>query len=269
MSTPTSPRIDQGEKTPLLGHHSEGSPKNKKDQTISQIAQKTVEIQPDRVSGIQREITIQQTLQLKDGTYVGEVLNGKPHGKGKFTYLNKFSHQFFDGEFKDGFINGKGILKYRNGKICEGKWENGKMNGYGKITFITGGILEGIFVNGNLSGEGKRITVYGDFYEGDFLNGQFHGFGTCKYSNGSVYQGEWQNGTQHGEGCFTSANGDTYTGQFERNRYHGQGVLIKAGTRMAGTWQEGKHLSGQWGSYKVVNGTRQKGMFEDSCCALM
>ena len=45
-------------------------------------------------------------LLVKEGVYVGEIKNGKPHGKGILKYTNSK----YVGEFKDGKCNGQGIL---------------------------------------------------------------------------------------------------------------------------------------------------------------
>lgn len=63
------------------------------------------------------------TVNLKYGTYTGDLKNGKPHGYGKITY--KASHQIvsskdfvanpgdtFEGEFRDGKISGLGYWKH-------------------------------------------------------------------------------------------------------------------------------------------------------------
>jgi|TARA_Y100000294_G_C8515277_1_gene320573 hypothetical protein len=55
--------------------------------------------------------------------YVGEVKNGKPHGKGTLTYPDK---------------GGKYI----------GQWKNGKYHGQGELTFFDGKKIIGNFING-------------------------------------------------------------------------------------------------------------------------
>ena len=44
------------------------------------------------------------------------------HGKGE---LNLAEDEVYIGEFKNGFPNGKGIRKWRNGDIYEGHYLNG------------------------------------------------------------------------------------------------------------------------------------------------
>lgn len=62
------------------------------------------------------------------GLYTGDVKNGKPHGHGTITYkttrrvvswLDHVAHpgDKFEGDFRDGFINGLGYLKTRDGNV--------------------------------------------------------------------------------------------------------------------------------------------------------
>ena len=67
---------------------------------------------------------MKKTIIFPDETkYVGEVKNGKPHGKGTLTYPDK------------------------GGKYV-GQWKNGKYHGQGELTFWHGDKLKGNFING-------------------------------------------------------------------------------------------------------------------------
>ena len=46
-----------------------------------------------------------ETLQYRGGTYIGEVVDGLPHGQGTWTYPNGNKYV---GEYKNGKKNGKG-----------------------------------------------------------------------------------------------------------------------------------------------------------------
>lgn len=49
------------------------------------------------------------------GTYTGDLVEGKRHGKGKMVYD---SGNTYEGEFKDGNFDGKGVYSW-NGKLFE------------------------------------------------------------------------------------------------------------------------------------------------------
>jgi len=68
------------------------------------------------------------TVTLGYGTYTGDLKNGKPHGHGTITYkksrrIVSWSDEMaspgdkFEGDFRDGVINGLGYLKTRDGNV--------------------------------------------------------------------------------------------------------------------------------------------------------
>ena len=80
--------------------------------------------------------------------YKGQFNEGKINGYGKIVFLeNKEGNGEYEGFFKDNNIEGKGIMKWKNGNIYEGDMKNGKMNGFGKFTPYQGFPIEGIFRN--------------------------------------------------------------------------------------------------------------------------
>lgn len=241
MASALSLRTDSGERTPLL------SPPNSTDgnDRVQRVILDAMESQPSSAPRKIDQASIHQTLTIKDGTYVGEVLDGKPHGWGKITYFKQFEQKSFEGEFRNGLAHGKGVVTYKNGKVHDGMWENNKANGYAIVT-----------------------NEDGSKYEGNFLNAKYHGTGTYQYSNGDRYTGNWQNGKKHGQGIQKWSDGDQYSGEFKDGEVHGEGTLIKCSTRLSGTWVKGELKTGTWGPYRVINGQRQKGTCEDSCCVL-
>ena len=64
-----------------------------------------------------------QTIKSSNGIYKGEVVNGKPHGKGtlKFDTGNQYT-----GEFKNGKYDGKGTYTFNDGRKVSGEWKDGK-----------------------------------------------------------------------------------------------------------------------------------------------
>jgi hypothetical protein len=53
----------------------------------------------------------------------GETLNGKPHGKGKYTFSNG---NVYEGEFYNDKLHSKGKMSYADGTIEEQIWHEGR-----------------------------------------------------------------------------------------------------------------------------------------------
>lgn len=109
-----------------------------------------------------------ETLRFDYGVYVGQVLNGKRHGKGKFNWSN--------------------------GKVYEGDWLDDKLTGKGKYTWPEGDIYEGDWLDGKRTGKGKYTWPNGNIYEGDFMTGKLTGTGTLTYADGRIESGQWKDG---------------------------------------------------------------------------
>jgi hypothetical protein len=115
-------------------------------------------------------VLMKKTINFPDEIkYVGEVKNGKPHGKGTLTYPDKGGK--YVGQWKNGKYHGKGKLNY-GGKQGEyiGEFKNGKCDGYGE--FKQRGVQK---------------------YSGNWKNGKYHGQGTLKHYK-EEYTGIFKNG---------------------------------------------------------------------------
>ena len=138
-----------------------------------------------RKEGIQSLIQENETLQ-NDGvaerngnaqgdgwSYWGDLdENGKPHGKGKFTW--------------------------ESGLVYEGDFKNGKQDGQGTTTMPNGHVIyTGGYKNGEMHGYGKKTNVDGSSYNGDFINGKKYGYGVSTDKDGNVTKGNWINGVGH------------------------------------------------------------------------
>ena len=84
-----------------------------------------------------------------DYHYKGEFNGNKINGYGKIQFFNsKDGETEYEGFFKDNNIEGKGIMKWKNGNIYDGQMKYGKMNGYGKLYQKNMIVNEGYFING-------------------------------------------------------------------------------------------------------------------------
>ncbi len=63
----------------------------------------------------------------KGDTYVGEHIDGKPHGQGTYTFANGGK---YTGEFKDDTRNGQGTFTFANGDKYTGEFKDGFLNLY-------------------------------------------------------------------------------------------------------------------------------------------
>ena len=125
------------------------------------------------------------------------------------------------GEWKNGKPNGKGTYTYDNGEIYEGDHKNGLRNGSGIYTFLNGnGYWSGEFKDGKLHGKG--ISCIGKFeWSGEFKDGKLPE-GTLSFNGIGIYVGELKDGKMHGKGKMTYADGTVKEGLFENGRFIGE-----------------------------------------------
>ena len=79
------------------------------------------------VSGAQK-ITLGTCVTRDKGNYNGEMVAGKPHGKGKVAYQNG---NRFEGEYVKGKRQGYGIYTFFDGEKYEGQWFQDQQHGQG------------------------------------------------------------------------------------------------------------------------------------------
>lgn len=134
------------------------------------------------------------SAKSKEGdSYVGEMKDNLPHGKGEITRADGSK---YDGEFQDGERSGKGTLKFASGEVYSGEWKNGRMDGKGELT----------------SADGKQK------YTGEFKDDVPHGLGVMMYEDGSKYEGEWSEGKLHGKGKHTAKDGSSQEETWENGQ---------------------------------------------------
>ena len=63
-----------------------------------------------------------------------------------------YDNGYYIGELKNGKRHGKGTYYWNAGDKYEGEWKNGKRNGYGIMTFADGSIKEGQWVDSEFIG---------------------------------------------------------------------------------------------------------------------
>tara|TARA_B100000700_G_C14278889_1_gene504952 strand:+ start:99 stop:470 length:372 start_codon:yes stop_codon:yes gene_type:complete len=121
---------------------------------------------------VKKEKIKKEIIEYKDAVYVGETKNGKFHGKGEFTVtkikeldekdeLNTvLEMEEYKGEFKNGLLDGKGIITYVNGCTFEGRFKKGLKHGKG----ILKDPLGNVFIDTTMN-----IPLEGEWYEDEFI----------------------------------------------------------------------------------------------------
>lgn len=104
----------------------------------------------------------------------------------------------WSGKCANGKAEGRGVLQwFRDGKPTgryEGEYRGGRMNGRGVYAFSNGNRYEGDWLNDDFHGRGAFIYANGNRYDGEFRNDRPNGVGTYKRADGTTYSGSWTNG---------------------------------------------------------------------------
>jgi hypothetical protein len=168
----------------------------------------------------------------------------------------------YEGEFKDGLLNGWGVYYHRNGDKYEGQFSADMKCGRGTFTGINGDKYIGEF-NGDMKcGRGSIVYANGDRFVGEFKDDTMNGKGTMMYANGNQYVGDFRNGLKHGDGVFTYSSGDSCSGEFAGDLRNGRGTYIFSnGARYVGDFKDGRR-EGK-GRYIYSNGEEYIGEFKN------
>jgi len=177
-----------------------------------------------------------------EGKYFGEIVGGKPHGKGTTIYPNGFKSGDgkveLVGEWKEG--EPWNITRYNKSGEITAKWVNGVMTDKGSVVMEKSqqGILYRDTPRSKWVEGGKKWFKSGDEktqvkFEGDILNGVPNGYGSFTVPNGDKFVGEYKDGLKNGQGTYTYSNGDKYVGEWKDGLKHGQGTFtLPDGTSM-------------------------------------
>ncbi len=121
-----------------------------------------------------------------DGEYSGELIDGKPFGRGTATWPNQ-GHTYV-GEWRGGVMHGQGTATYLNGDRYDGEWVQGKRSGLGRYAHGSGDVYEGQWSNERKHGLGVDTFADGRGYRGEFRDNKFAGIGSYFTVDGAVYQ---------------------------------------------------------------------------------
>ena len=169
--------------------------------------------------------------------YEGDYKKGKPDGKGIYTWNNG---EVYDGEWKDALKHGDGIWKGINGDSYIGEWQFSKADGYGVHVWKTGDRYEGEWKACLKHGNGTDLFANGDSYIGQYKFGKPCGYGRYVWKDGSFYVGEFFDGLKCGFGKWrktTAHRSNTYEGQYYQDKKQGFGIF---------RWVSGNVYKGQY-----------------------
>lgn len=183
-----------------------------------------------------------QRLDIGNGYYLGQVINGKKEGIGAYFFNNGGK---FEGEFKNNTINGSGIYFWTNGRYFAGTWVNGKRTGYGIEVHENGTYTTQYWENEVLTQAPRpinpqRYNTSTGYYIGDLKDGKPHGRGTFYWDNGGSFEGTWVNNVIQGSGILRFANnGGVYVGCWkDGKRQFCYGLqCLSNGQKLIGYWE--------------------------------
>ena len=103
-----------------------------------------------------------------------EIKNGKINFKRYTNDIMNLEKVIFEGEYKNGNINGKVVSYGYNDEKFESSYLNGKRSGYWKEYDKKGNLrFEEDYFNGKRNGKGKEYDEKGNLiYEGEYINGE-------------------------------------------------------------------------------------------------
>ncbi|XP_077304712.1 alsin isoform X2 [Lithobates pipiens] len=213
--------------------------------------------------------TFYKDPRLKDATYDGRWLAGKPHGRGVLKWPDG---RVYDGEFRNGLEDGFG--KYtipkkslRKEDCYLGYWKDGKMCGQGTFWYANGEVYEGCFQDNNRHGHGllrsgKLTSSSPSMFIGQWVMDKKTGYGVFDdITRGEKYMGMWQDDLRQGNGLVVTQFGLYYEGAFSTNKMMGCGVLLSEDdTVYEGEFSDDWTLNGK-GVLRMSNGDCIEGVF--------
>ncbi|XP_035248403.1 alsin isoform X3 [Anguilla anguilla] len=213
--------------------------------------------------------TFYKDSRLKEATYEGRWLAGKPHGKGILkwpdgrTYIGTFKNGLEDG-FGEYLVPNKNLNKNHH---YHGHWKEGRMHGFGTYRYASGEVYEGSFQDNARHGHGilrsgKHTSSSPSVFIGHWVQDRKTGYGVFDdITRGEKYMGMWQDDQRQGNGVIVTQFGLYYEGAFSNNKMMGTGILLSEDdTAFEGEFSEDWTLSGK-GTLTMPNGDYFEGTF--------
>lgn len=170
-----------------------------------------------------------QALANEQATHFFQIFNSY---KAAYVHIKQIHREgkVEKGEYKEGLLNGIGMIIYRDGTVKKGLFTHGKLNGLGIIEYADGEREEGYYIDDLLDGEAKRTYPDNEkIEEGQFQKDKLNGLGKMTYPH-KVLEGEFKEGRLNGKGTITYVDDEVQReeGTFMDNMLHGEGKRIYA-----------------------------------------
>ena len=142
----------------------------------------------------------------ESATWSGPCKNEHADGRGTLVWQFGDATQRYEGDMRDGRLNGQGTYEFTLSSRYEGGFKDDDFDGKG--TMIEPGVrYEGMWRAGKKNGRGLLTTLNGDRYEGEFKDEAITGRGTLTLSDGRKYDGLMLDGKPNGQGTLTEPSG--------------------------------------------------------------
>jgi hypothetical protein len=141
--------------------------------------------------------TLRQSRKLANGCeYIGLVnmVNGREVYTDNDATINYSGNQQYRGEVVNGKKHGYGSYTFPDGTKYQGMWVNDKTHEYGSYQLANGSKYEGEWRNDKREGHGCLTYPSGNKYEGGWVNDMQEGPGVLIFTDGATYAGIWNLG---------------------------------------------------------------------------
>ena len=126
--------------------------------------------------------------------YEGKLQAGKMEGRGILYYRSNRGYDRYEGEFRNGEIDGEVVFEGAGGDRFEGRTRGFDGTGEGVYVAASGERYEGAFVKGKPSGPGIYTAPNGDVFKANFVNGKAHGKVLVTRKDGRREELRWEHG---------------------------------------------------------------------------
>lgn len=174
-------------------------------------------------------------IQYQDGVYEGTFKNGNLDGIGIMQYTNG---NYYFGQLINSKFTGLGYFQWKDGQNHFGKWENALQNGEGIFNDAKANPTAGTWEKGvHKSNQNTDVQTNNP---PNSIGNCINGYGRITYTDGSLIQAIFENGKAK-LGRIMKANQYTYDGQIKNNLPNGYGQMgYTNGDHYFGFFKDGK-----------------------------